>query len=182
MSSAKLYVGNLNYATTQDSLEELFAFKGEVVSVALVTDRATGRPKDLGSSRWLRWNRPKRPEKRSMVQRLMAGPSRWIWPKNSSRAVVERIPRRLRWWRLRRWGWAPLVAGTTLDHGAHCVGRRREPAPHAFQRSAAGTEAGRFAIRCRQLVAPRAEPCCLILGEVGVVTGEPLPESKRRSQ
>ncbi|NLG67016.1 MAG: RNA-binding protein [Actinobacteria bacterium] len=48
MSSAKLYVGNLNYATTQDSLEELFASKGEVVSVALVTDRATGRPKGFG--------------------------------------------------------------------------------------------------------------------------------------
>ena len=44
----KLYVGNLNYATTEASLEELFASKGEVVSVSLVTDRATGRPKGFG--------------------------------------------------------------------------------------------------------------------------------------
>lgn len=48
MSSAKLYVGNLNYSTTEASIEELFASKGEVVSVALITDRATGRPKGFG--------------------------------------------------------------------------------------------------------------------------------------
>jgi RNA recognition motif-containing protein len=48
MSSAKLYVGNLNYRTTEAAVEELFASKGEVVSVNLITDRDTGRPKGFG--------------------------------------------------------------------------------------------------------------------------------------
>jgi cold-inducible RNA-binding protein len=39
----KLYVGNLDYATTEASLSELFASVGEVLSVNLVTDRMTGR-------------------------------------------------------------------------------------------------------------------------------------------
>lgn len=41
----KLYVGNLNYATTESTLSELFAEVGEVVSVNLITDRMTGRSK-----------------------------------------------------------------------------------------------------------------------------------------
>jgi len=39
----KLYVGNLDYATTEASLSELFSSVGEVLSVNLVTDRMTGR-------------------------------------------------------------------------------------------------------------------------------------------
>ena len=39
----KLYVGNLNYATTQADLTELFGTVGEVASVNLITDRMTGR-------------------------------------------------------------------------------------------------------------------------------------------
>jgi len=39
----KLYVGNLDFATTETSLSELFATVGEVTSVALITDRMTGR-------------------------------------------------------------------------------------------------------------------------------------------
>ena len=39
----KLYVGNLDFNTTEASLSELFASVGEVVSVSLVTDRMTGR-------------------------------------------------------------------------------------------------------------------------------------------
>jgi RNA recognition motif-containing protein len=41
----KLYVGNLNYATTEPDLSELFGAVGDVVSVNLITDRMTGRSK-----------------------------------------------------------------------------------------------------------------------------------------
>ncbi len=41
----KLYVGNLSYNTTEDRLRETFAALGEVQSVALITDRETGRSK-----------------------------------------------------------------------------------------------------------------------------------------
>ena len=41
--SKKLYVGNLDYATTETNLSDLFADVGEVVSVSLITDRMTGR-------------------------------------------------------------------------------------------------------------------------------------------
>jgi RNA recognition motif-containing protein len=41
--SKKLYVGNLDYATTDTVLNDLFAQVGEVVSVNLITDRMTGR-------------------------------------------------------------------------------------------------------------------------------------------
>lgn len=41
----KVYVGNLSYDTTESSLRELFAAHGEVVSVNVVTDRYTGRPR-----------------------------------------------------------------------------------------------------------------------------------------
>jgi RNA recognition motif-containing protein len=41
----KLYVGNLNYATTSTTLSELFGGIGEVLSVNLITDRMTGRSK-----------------------------------------------------------------------------------------------------------------------------------------
>ena len=39
----KLYVGNLPYDTTENDLRELFAKHGEVLSVAVVEDRDTGR-------------------------------------------------------------------------------------------------------------------------------------------
>ena len=41
----KLYVGNLDYSTTEMALNELFSQVGEVVSVNLITDRTTGRSK-----------------------------------------------------------------------------------------------------------------------------------------
>ena len=44
----KLYVGNLAYATTQESVRELFSQAGDVADVALITDRETGRPKGFG--------------------------------------------------------------------------------------------------------------------------------------
>jgi cold-inducible RNA-binding protein len=41
----KLYVGNLSYSTTEGKLRTLFGEFGEVVSVNVITDRETGRPK-----------------------------------------------------------------------------------------------------------------------------------------
>jgi RNA recognition motif-containing protein len=38
-----LYVGNLSYDTTEDTLRTLFAEYGEIQSVNLITDRYTGR-------------------------------------------------------------------------------------------------------------------------------------------
>jgi len=44
----KLYVGNLSYSTTEEQVRELFSQAGEVDSVALITDRDTGRAKGFG--------------------------------------------------------------------------------------------------------------------------------------
>jgi len=41
----KLYVGNLSYSTTESNLSKLFGTVGEVASVSLITDRASGRSK-----------------------------------------------------------------------------------------------------------------------------------------
>ena len=40
-----LYVGNMSFNTTQERLQELFAAYGEVTSVNVITDRASGRPR-----------------------------------------------------------------------------------------------------------------------------------------
>ncbi len=44
----KLYVGNLPYSTTEAQVRDLFGQAGEIVEVALITDRETGRPKGFG--------------------------------------------------------------------------------------------------------------------------------------
>ena len=41
----KLYVGNLPYSATEQSLREAFSASGTVDSVALITDRDTGQSK-----------------------------------------------------------------------------------------------------------------------------------------
>lgn len=41
----KIYVGNLPFSATEDQVRSLFAEHGEVESVALITDRETGRPR-----------------------------------------------------------------------------------------------------------------------------------------
>jgi len=46
--SKKLYVGNLSYRTTENTLRTLFAEFGEVQSVNVITDRETGRSKGFG--------------------------------------------------------------------------------------------------------------------------------------
>ncbi|MFZ5424604.1 MAG: RNA recognition motif domain-containing protein [Patescibacteria group bacterium] len=44
----KLYIGNLPYSTTDDSLKSLFSNYGTVVSASVITDRNTGRSKGFG--------------------------------------------------------------------------------------------------------------------------------------
>ncbi len=44
----KLYVGNLSYSTTEESLNALFSQFGEVVSAIVIKDRATGQSKGFG--------------------------------------------------------------------------------------------------------------------------------------
>ncbi|GFK95824.1 hypothetical protein NNJEOMEG_03695 [Fundidesulfovibrio magnetotacticus] len=46
--SKKLYVGNLPFSATEDAVRAHFAPYGEVVSVALITDRETGRLRGFG--------------------------------------------------------------------------------------------------------------------------------------
>jgi RNA recognition motif-containing protein len=44
----KLFVGGLPFTTTEQELEEAFAKAGAVTSVAIITDRMTGRSKGFG--------------------------------------------------------------------------------------------------------------------------------------
>jgi RNA recognition motif-containing protein len=43
--SKKLYVGNLSYSATEEEVRELFSEVGTVVSVSMITDRETGKPR-----------------------------------------------------------------------------------------------------------------------------------------
>lgn len=44
----KLFVGNLPFNATEDSVRALFAQHGTVETIALITDRDTGRPRGFG--------------------------------------------------------------------------------------------------------------------------------------
>jgi len=44
----KLYVGNLPYSISDESLNELFAQAGTVVSAVVITDKMSGRSKGFG--------------------------------------------------------------------------------------------------------------------------------------
>jgi RNA recognition motif-containing protein len=48
LSVTKLYVGNLPFSATEDTVRTLFAEHGAVEKVALVNDRDTGRPRGFG--------------------------------------------------------------------------------------------------------------------------------------
>ena len=48
MDNKKLFVGNLPWGITNDSLRELFASVGEVVEAMVITDRMSGRSKGFG--------------------------------------------------------------------------------------------------------------------------------------
>ncbi|NCC66344.1 MAG: RNA-binding protein [Spirochaetia bacterium] len=41
----KIYVGNMSYQTTEESLHSLFAQYGDVLSARIIFDRDTNRPK-----------------------------------------------------------------------------------------------------------------------------------------
>ena len=41
----KLYVGNLSFSSTEDSIRTLFAAHGTVEKISLIMDRDTGRPR-----------------------------------------------------------------------------------------------------------------------------------------
>lgn len=43
-----IYIGNLNYRTTEETVREIFEEYGEVLSVKLIKDRETGRKKGFG--------------------------------------------------------------------------------------------------------------------------------------
>jgi RNA recognition motif-containing protein len=43
--SMKLYVGNLPYETTESDLQALFEASGQVASINVIRDRATGQPR-----------------------------------------------------------------------------------------------------------------------------------------
>ena len=44
----KLFVGNLPFSATEDSLRALFTPHGTVESLAIINDRDTGRPRGFG--------------------------------------------------------------------------------------------------------------------------------------
>jgi RNA recognition motif-containing protein len=44
----KLYVGNLPFSATDESLQEIFSQAGNVQSAKIITDRDTGRSKGFG--------------------------------------------------------------------------------------------------------------------------------------
>lgn len=43
-----IYVSNLSFSTTSESLQELFAEYGEIDSAKIITDRETGRSRGFG--------------------------------------------------------------------------------------------------------------------------------------
>lgn len=46
--ATSIYVGNLPWAATEESVGELFGAYGEVLSVKLISDRVTGRARGFG--------------------------------------------------------------------------------------------------------------------------------------
>ena len=48
MSESKLYVGNLSFNMTEESLAQVFSEFGQVGSASVVTDRETGRSRGFG--------------------------------------------------------------------------------------------------------------------------------------
>ena len=46
--SKKIYVGNLPFSASDDEIRTMFSEYGTVESVALITDRDTGRPRGFG--------------------------------------------------------------------------------------------------------------------------------------
>ena len=125
----KIYVGNLPFSATESEVKDLFAQHGTVESVALPSDRETGRPRGFGfvempqadaqramqalngfnmGGRPLRVNEAQDRPRTRWRRRRPSGrrwPSGWWWRRLR---WWWRRRRRLRWWRRRRRP-APLV-------------------------------------------------------------------------
>ncbi len=114
MSTARLYVGNLSYGTTKETLEKAFGEHGEVVSVNLITDRQTGRPKGFAfvemstpeegeaAKAALNGADHRRPrDQRRQCSRARAAQAGWL--RRRTRRLWRRRGRRWlrRWWRRR---------------------------------------------------------------------------------
>ena len=61
----KIYVGNINFKTTEDMLQDAFSEFGEVSEVAVIMDRETGRPRGFAFV-----NMPNDDEARSAIENL----------------------------------------------------------------------------------------------------------------
>jgi RNA recognition motif-containing protein len=46
--SKKIYVGNLSYTATENDVRQMFEQFGEIMSVKIIMDNMTGRPKGFG--------------------------------------------------------------------------------------------------------------------------------------
>lgn len=44
----KIYIGNMSFDTTEETVRQAFEAFGEITSVNLISDRDTGRPKGFG--------------------------------------------------------------------------------------------------------------------------------------
>ena len=53
-----IYVGNLSFSTTEQTVRSLFEPFGTVGRVNIVTDRDTGQPRGLALSKWLMTLKP----------------------------------------------------------------------------------------------------------------------------
>ena len=47
-TNTRIYCGNIPFSATEDEVRDLFEAFGEVVSVNLISDRETGRPRGFG--------------------------------------------------------------------------------------------------------------------------------------
>ena len=102
--SSKLYVGNLSYTTTDAAIKALFGQHGEVVSVNLISDRETGRPKGFG------FVEMGSPEEAEAAKNAVNGTELDGHRQGNGPAAPAQRRLRRRWWRWlwRRWRWRRL--------------------------------------------------------------------------
>ncbi|MEJ2724110.1 MAG: RNA-binding protein [Deltaproteobacteria bacterium] len=85
-----IYVGNLSYQATEDDLKAAFERLGEVTSVSIIRDRATGRSRGFGFVEMT-----SRADGEKAIEELDGTPLRGREIKvNESRPKGERPPRR----------------------------------------------------------------------------------------
>lgn len=69
-----IYVGNLPYSATEEEVSGLFAAYGPVERVKIITDRETGRSKDLRLSRSVTNRKSTLPSRPSTARSSKAAP------------------------------------------------------------------------------------------------------------